>query len=173
MGRRFIETILGAVVLLVAGIFLAFAYSQADLGAVKGYTVAASFGSVGGLPNGGDVRINGIKVGSVIDQKIDPNTFDAVVRMSISPTIHLPVDTVASVASVDLLGGKFVRLEPGHSKESISPGGSIGKTKNYKSLEQMVGEIIFLATDNSGAKGKADVAPNPGSPATAAEPGQK
>ncbi len=152
MGRNVIETIMGAVVLLVAGFFLVFAYSQADLGAVRGYTVKASFLSVGGLPNGGEVRINGIKVGSVIDQVIDPASFEAVVRMSIRPDIHLPDDTVAVIASDGLLGGKFVQLNPGRSGQTIPADGTITNTKNFQSLEEMVGKIIFLATDSGGAK---------------------
>ncbi len=165
MGRNLIETIMGAVVLLVAGFFLLFAYRQADLGAVKGYAVSASFLSVGGLANGGDVLINGIKVGTVTDQQIDPNTFNAVVHMSIKPSIHLPVDTVATIGSESLLGGKFVKLEPGHSAQTIPPGGTIAHTKNYESLEEMVGKIIFLATENGSAKGGNGAAPSAAEPA--------
>ena len=169
MGRNLIETIMGGVVLLVAAFFLVFAYSQADLGAVKGYTLSAAFASVGGLPNGGDVRINGIKVGTVIDQQIDPSTFNAVIRMTITPSVHLPVDTVAVVDSEGLLGSKFVKLQPGRSTQTIAPGGTIANTKNYKSLEEMVGQIIFLATDNGPAKSSATPTP-PTPPAAAPTP---
>jgi len=177
MGRNLIETIMGAVVLLVAGFFLAFAYSQADLGTVKGYQLQASFTSVGGLPNGADVRINGIKIGTVLTQKIDTATFNAVVAMSITPDIHLPVDTVAVVDSEGLLGGKFVKLMPGRSAQTIAAGGTIENTKNYQSLEEMVGKVIFLATDNGSTKptpapDAPAVAPAeaPAAPAPAAEP---
>src|SRR6202012_2553964 len=108
-----VETIMGAVVLAVAGIFLAFALSQSDLGVVKGYSLTASFATVGGLSVGSDVRINGIKVGTVTGQTIDQNSFNAVVKMSIDPKIQLPKDTSASVASDGLLGSKFLKLEPG------------------------------------------------------------
>jgi phospholipid/cholesterol/gamma-HCH transport system substrate-binding protein len=155
MGRNFIETIMGAVVLVVATIFLVFAYSQADLGAVKGYTVSAEFANVGGLPIGSEVRINGIKVGTVTGQKINTETFSAVVAMSITPTVRLTEDTMASISNDGLLGGKYVRLEPGTSSQTIPPGGTITRTKNYKSLEEMVGEIIFLATENGPAKATA------------------
>jgi len=94
------------------------------------------------------VMINGIKVGTVLEQSLAPESFAAVVTMSIRPDIHLPDDSVASVASQGLLGGKYLKLEPGHSKTLIAEGGSIGKTKNYQSLEQQVGDIIFLATDS-------------------------
>ncbi|HEY1719889.1 MAG TPA: outer membrane lipid asymmetry maintenance protein MlaD [Magnetospirillaceae bacterium] len=170
MGRNLIETVMGAVVLIVAAFFLVFAYSQADLGAVKGYVVKAAFQSVGGLSNGADVRINGIKVGTVIDQVINPDNFDADVRLSVSPDIKLPDDSSATIDSSGLLGDKFVRLIPGHSKKTLPTDGSasLTNTKTYKSLEQMVGEIIFLATDNSsgGSKSAAPAsggaaAPNP------------
>ena len=156
MGRNPLETVMGAVVLVVAAFFLAFAYSQADLGTVKGYTLTADFQSVGGLESGADVRINGIKVGTVLDQTIDKDTFDAIVRMSVSPDIHLPDDTVATIDSSGLLGDKYLKLIPGTSKTAIAPGGKIAKTKTYKSLEEMVSEIIFLATDQGkGAGGTA------------------
>jgi len=177
MGRNLIETVMGAVVLVVAAFFLYFAYSQADLGTVQGYAVTAAFQSVGGLDNGADVRINGIKVGTVLDQTIDPASFDAVVRMSISPKIHLPDDTVATVDSSGLLGDKYLKLIPGNSAKTIAPGGSIAHTKNYQSLEELVGQIIFLATDSgkapgSGASGAAPAAPDGGaSPKPAAPDG--
>ncbi|HIJ63137.1 MAG TPA: outer membrane lipid asymmetry maintenance protein MlaD [Rhodospirillaceae bacterium] len=158
-GRHMIETIMGAVVLMVAIFFLSFAYSQADLGAVKGYQLSAAFSSVGGLANGGDVRINGIKVGTVSDQQIDPNTFEAVVHMSILPSIHLPADTAATIASEGLLGGKYVRLEPGHAKDTLAAGGVISQTKTYKSVEEMVAEIIFLATGTGKSGGPAEGKP--------------
>jgi phospholipid/cholesterol/gamma-HCH transport system substrate-binding protein len=154
MGRTVVETIMGAVVLAVAGIFLAFALSQSDLGIVKGYVLHASFASVGGLPNGSDVRINGIKVGTVLDQIIAPENFNAMVRMSIRPDIHLPTDTAASIASEGLLGSKFLKLEPGHAKTLIAEDGTIATTRNYQSLEEQVGQIIFLATDSGKSAAK-------------------
>jgi phospholipid/cholesterol/gamma-HCH transport system substrate-binding protein len=151
MGRTFVETIMGAVVLAVAGIFLVFALNQSDLGVVKGYTLSASFASVGGLSTGSDVRINGIKVGTVTSQTIDQNTYNAVVKLSVNPSIHLPKDTVASIDSDGLLGSKFLKLAPGHAEERIAEGGTIENTKNFESLEDTVGKVIFYATD-SGAK---------------------
>ena len=148
MGRTFVETLMGAVVLAVAGIFLMFALSQSDLGVVKGYDLTANFASVGGLTNGSDVRINGIKVGTVLDQTIQPDSFEAKVRFSIRPDIHLPDDTEASIDSEGLLGSKFLKLQPGRSGTQIAAGGTVTKTQNSQSLEDKVGRIIFLATEN-------------------------
>ncbi|MEW5728182.1 MAG: MlaD family protein [Pseudomonadota bacterium] len=149
MGRNLIETIMGAVVLAVAGFFLVFAYSHADLEEVEGYELKAQFASTGGLELGSDVRINGIKVGTVVGQRLDPATYMAVVSMSIMPSIQLPADTAAAIASDGLLGGKFVKLEPGREAERISAGGMVARTKDYKSIEETVGELIFLATSDA------------------------
>lgn len=154
MRRNAIETVMGAVVLLVAGVFVFFAYDMAQVKAVEGYEVTALFYKIGGLNEGSDVRISGIKVGTVIDHELDSESYDARVRMTITREIKLPVDTVASIASEGLLGGKYVRLEPGTDKSYIKDGGTITRTKDFRSLEDQVGEIIFLATggDERGQK---------------------
>ena len=146
MGRNAIETVMGAAVLGVAALFVYFAYTTAQIKAVTGYEIEAIFYKVGGLTKGSDVRVSGIKVGTVLDRTLDPDTFEAVVRMSIKPEVQLPADTVAVIAGDGMLGDKYVRLEPGVAKDHIAAGGMITKTKDFRSLEDQVGEIIFLAT---------------------------
>ncbi len=148
MKRNPIETVLGAVVLLVAAMFLVFAYSIADLKAVTGYDVTATFLKVGGLERGSDVRISGITVGTITGQGLDPTSFQAKVTMSIQPGVTLPTDTEASIVGDGLLGGKYVNLIPGRATDKIQAGGVIARTRDYQSLEDLVGEIIFLATNN-------------------------
>ena len=160
MGRNLIETIMGAVVLLVAGFFLVFAYTHADLKQVKGYTVSAQFVSSGGVTVGADVRINGIKVGTVASLALDPQSYNAVLKMTIRPDIRLPADTVASIGSEGLLGGLYVRLDPGKDPRLLADNDALTRTKEHKSIEQMVGDLIFLATADQGTSA--------GSPAPAA-----
>lgn len=149
MKRNPLETVLGALVLLVAVVFLVFAYSAADLKAVTGYDVTATFQKVGGLERGSDVRISGIRVGTVSAQTLDQKNFQAKVTMSISPDVTLPKDTQAAIVSDGLLGAKYVNLTPGQSTERIAPGGAVARTKDYQSLEDLVGQIIFAATSSS------------------------
>ena len=152
MGRNLIETVMGAVVLLVAGLFVFFAYDMAQVEMVRGYTVTATYSRVGGLTRGSDVRISGIKVGTVAETRLDPKTYYAEVTLSIEPGVKLPVDTLASISSDGLLGGKYVRLDPGPSKDRIADGGALTKTQDYRTLEDQVGEIIFLATGGQSPK---------------------
>lgn len=150
MGRNVIETVMGAGVLLVAGMFVYFASNAAEVDEVKGYELNARFFKVGGLVKGSDVRISGIKIGSVTSNVLDPVTFDAVITMSIRPDIKLSSDTVAAIASSGMLGDKYLQLLPGHEKTFLKAGSDIAKTKDYRSLEDQVGEIIFLATGGDG-----------------------
>ncbi len=168
MTRNLIETVMGAVVLAVAGLFIYFAYTNAEVGAVRGYEVSAAFFKIGGLNTGSDVRISGVKVGSVVDRRLDPTTYDAIVVMSIANDVKLPEDTVAAIASEGPLGGKYVRLEPGSAKTYLASGDRLKETRSFRSLEDQVGEIIFLATS------KPDAPPASESPAdeSPAGPGQ-
>ena len=143
MRRNVIETVLGGVVLAVAGFFLAFAYTSADLRKVNGYEITANFSSISGLQAGADVRISGVKVGSVTELTLDPKSYQAVVHMSIHPDIKLPKDTAAVIASESLLGGKFLSLEPGGEPDMIKPNGRVEYTQSTPGLEQLRGQVIF------------------------------
>jgi phospholipid/cholesterol/gamma-HCH transport system substrate-binding protein len=146
MGKNLIETLMGAVVIAVAAIFMMFAYSKADIGAVDGYLVTAKFDRVDGIDVGGDVRLSGIKVGTVIDQILDPNTYFAVVTLSIDDSIKLPTDTSAACTSSGLLGSKYLNLSPGADDQMIAPGGEIESTQGCIDLFALLGQMIFSQT---------------------------
>lgn len=148
MNKKPVETIMGIVVIVIAALFLFFAYRVSDLQVVKGYTVSAKFLKVGGLTIGSDVRINGIKVGTVISQSLNPEDYVAEIKMSLSSELKLPKDSVAVIAGDGLMGDKFIKIEPGKDKEILADGDEINNTKDFKTLEDMVGEIIFMVTDN-------------------------
>lgn len=154
MNKRPVETIMGVVVVVVAAFFLYFAYNVSDLQVVKGYTVTARFLKVGGLNVGSDVRINGIKVGTVVGQQLDDTNYDAEVKMSLASNIHLPKDSSAVIVGDGLVGDKFVKIEPGKAKEFLQDGDIITNTKDFKTIEDMVGEIIFMVTDNGNNENK-------------------
>jgi phospholipid/cholesterol/gamma-HCH transport system substrate-binding protein len=143
MTGNVIETVMGGVVLVVAALFLFFAYSTSQVRAVQGYEVSAQFDSVSGIHDGSDVRIAGVKVGTIVSETLDPKTFLADVRMSIDPAYKLPDDTVAEILSAGLLGDKFMALVPGGSEQTIAPGGRIKFTQSPVSLENLIGQMIF------------------------------
>jgi phospholipid/cholesterol/gamma-HCH transport system substrate-binding protein len=146
-----IETVMGAVVLAVAAFFLFFAYSTSQVRSVSGYEVWARFSSVDGIRDGSDVRIAGVKVGTVTSESLDPNTYLATLKMNIDPAYKLPDDTSAAVVSSGLLGDKFLSVTPGGSEKTIPPGGQIKYTQGSISLESLIGQMMF--TPQAGPKG--------------------
>ena len=161
MSRNVIETVMGAVVLVIAALFLMFAYSTAQVRATRGYEVTAEFDRVEGIREGTDVRISGIKVGSIVSQTLDPKTFLAIVHMSIDPAVKLPTDTVAQIASSGLLGDKYMSLVPGADEEMIAPGGKIARTQSPMSLENLIGQYIFSQGGGAGQKKEGDAGKQP------------
>ena len=147
MKRSIIETILGAVVLIVAGVFFFFAYTSTDIRPTRGYTLTANFNAIDGLTIGSDVRLGGVKIGAVADLSIDQTVYQAVVTMTIQQRIKLPADTLVLISSDGLLGGKYVRLEPGSAKTTLAAGGKLTNTKDVVGLEELLGKVIFLVTD--------------------------
>lgn len=154
MNHNAVETVLGAFVLIVAGFFLVFALGAADMRRVSGYNVFANFAKVDGISSGMDVRISGVKVGSVAKTELDPQTYLAKVTLSITNDIQLPTDTVAKVSSESLLGGKYLALEPGGDDEMIKPNGRIQYTQSSLNLEEMIGKFIFSGDDQNKAAGQ-------------------
>jgi phospholipid/cholesterol/gamma-HCH transport system substrate-binding protein len=153
MRRSVIETIMGAVVLVVAGLFLFFAYSSSNVRATDGYELIARFNKVDGLANGSDVRLSGIKVGSVIGQSLDPKTYRAVVRISVDSSLKLPEDTTARIQSDGLLGTAYMVLDPGGSEELLQPGGQIHYTQDAINLVDLLGRFIFSGGGSGGVTG--------------------
>ena len=141
--KNIVETILGAIVLVVAIGFLFFAYKTTNLNADKGYELTANFAQIDGLEIGSAVKVAGIKVGKILNLKIDPQTYSAIVVMDVDKDIKLPLDTAAVISSSGMLGGKFMSLEPGADEEFLEPGDKIEYTQSVPSLEKLLGQVIF------------------------------
>jgi phospholipid/cholesterol/gamma-HCH transport system substrate-binding protein len=157
MNSNAVETVMGAVVLAVAVLFVSFAYSSAEFRGVHGYPVSAKFDHIDGIRDGGDVRLSGIKIGTIDQTELDPKTFQAVVHMTIDNAVELPADTVATITSSGLLGDKFLQLVPGNDDKTIPSGGQIRFTQAPINLESMLGQIVF-SMQGGGAKPAGDQA---------------
>ncbi|WP_118132485.1 outer membrane lipid asymmetry maintenance protein MlaD [Oceanicella sp. SM1341] len=143
------ETLIGAVVLVAAGGFLAFASQNADFGRGGGYEVVAKFRKAGGLNVGSDVRISGVKVGSVTGITLDPTTYQAVTHMSVREGVELPEDSDAKIDSEGLLGGNYVAITPGASEFMLNPGDEITMTQGSVSLI----DLLLTFAGGSGGSG--------------------
>jgi phospholipid/cholesterol/gamma-HCH transport system substrate-binding protein len=143
MRGTLVETLIGALVLVVSGWFLAFAFSDTDLGS-DGYEISARFERVDGVGIGADVRISGIKVGRVTAQTLDPITYTAFVVMQIDQGIELPEDSFAKVSMDGLLGGSYIALLPGASLDVIQPGQEMDEPgQGSIDLMGLIGQVVY------------------------------
>ncbi|MFN7901851.1 MAG: outer membrane lipid asymmetry maintenance protein MlaD [Holosporales bacterium] len=157
MSRSVFETILGAVVLLIAGVFVIFAYNSSTThrGVKDGYVLHAVFSKVGSVTVGTDVRIAGIKVGRVSNLSLDQRTFLARLSVTLDESIQLPRDSVITVASEGLLGGNFVAITPGGDPDTLKNGETFAFTEAPTNLSDLLARFVFSSA--SGGNGEKTV----------------
>ena len=144
MKDNMIETAVGAVVILIAGLFFAFAYTTSGVGKAQGgYSVNAEFDNVEGINVGSDVRMAGIKIGTVTDSKLNTESWQAVLTFQIDPTVKLAEDVTAKITSEGLLGSKFVAIDAGGSDTLIADGGTITFTQGAVDIWKLIAEAMF------------------------------
>ncbi|MCK5042366.1 MAG: outer membrane lipid asymmetry maintenance protein MlaD [Sphingomonadales bacterium] len=149
MSKNYVESIVGLVVLVAAAGFFTFTYSKVEVGTVRGYELNASFDRIDGLLVGSDVRLSGIKVGTVLAQEINFDTYQAVVRFSVDSAVELPVDSSASITSEGLLGGHYLSLGPGGLDEYLEDGDEVEFTEGSVDLFGLIGQAIYSTDDDS------------------------
>ena len=144
MASQAAETLIGAIVLAVAGGFLVYAANTAEvsLGGGSGYPLQAEFRQAEGLSVGSDVRLSGIKIGSITSLGLNRENFFAKVSMAIENDVKLPEDSVAKIASEGLLGGSFVAIDPGGSEFMLEPGAAFQHTQGSINLIDLVSKAI-------------------------------
>ncbi|NDF12323.1 MAG: outer membrane lipid asymmetry maintenance protein MlaD [Proteobacteria bacterium] len=161
MKKNVLETIIGALVLLVAASFVYTAYSSSRIHANSdGYSLVARFDKVDGLALGSDVRMSGLKVGIVTGEEIDPQTYRAVITLNVDNKLKLPKDSTAAVSSDGLLGGKFLSLIPGAEEEMLKNGEEIQFTQSSVNLEELIGKFIFGSAEEKEKKDKDKAQPD-------------
>jgi phospholipid/cholesterol/gamma-HCH transport system substrate-binding protein len=137
------EILTGAAVLAVAIGFAVYAAQGAGLTGDAGtYPLTASFRSVEGITVGSDVRLAGVKVGTITDLTLNPQTFFADASLQIRNDVLLPTDSAILVSSEGLLGGNFIEILPGGALENLEPGGEIEDTQGAVSLITLLMKFV-------------------------------
>ena len=144
MKNTTVETAIGALVILIAAGFFVFAYSTSGAGTASGgYRLKAEFDNVAGVNTGTDVRLAGIKIGTVVSQTLNPDNYQAVITMTIDPKVKLTDDTTAKITSEGLLGSNFVALDPGGSEIVLADGGEITNTQGAVDIWSLISKAMF------------------------------
>jgi phospholipid/cholesterol/gamma-HCH transport system substrate-binding protein len=146
------EIATGAAVLAVAIGFVVYAAQGAGLGRQpESYPLTASFRSVEGISVGSDVRLAGVKVGTITDMRLNPETFFADAEIMVRNDVLLPTDSTILISSEGLLGGNFVELLPGGALENLEPGDEIEDTQGAVSLITLLMKFVGGGEGEAGA----------------------
>ncbi len=132
-----LEAIIGAIVLVIASFFVYFAYETSGQKIKEGYEVLARFGDISGITSGSDVKLNGIKIGTVQKVSIDKD-YQASITLLIKDNIKIPEDSSLTVTTDGIMGNKYIAVNAGFSSEMIKPGAEIEKTKSAMNLESLI-----------------------------------
>jgi phospholipid/cholesterol/gamma-HCH transport system substrate-binding protein len=119
-----------------------------------GYFVSATFNRIDGLPANGAVRVGGIQVGSIVDQRLDEH-FRAVVTLHVDDGVELPTDTSAAILTESLFGSKYIELEPGGDATMLRNGDAIKFTQDSLVVSDLLDLIIAEGRANLAKKGEA------------------
>lgn len=146
MSENRLELLVGAAVLCVALGFLGYASSSVGgVASSQGYMVTASFRSIEGISVGSDVRLAGVKVGTISGLDLNKQTFRADATLTLDHDLVLPDDSSIVISSEGLLGGNFVELLPGGSPFDLEPGAEIEDTQGSVSLIQLLSKFVGAA----------------------------
>ena len=136
------EALVGFLVVLVAAGFIWFGWERTGGGIRQAITVKALFPSAAGVSVGTDVRIAGLKVGSVKEERLDPESYQAELTLALDRHVRIPSDTSASVASDGLLGGSHIALTPGGAETPLKDGDMILDTQGSVDMMSLIGSFV-------------------------------
>ncbi|UWR69758.1 outer membrane lipid asymmetry maintenance protein MlaD [Phaeobacter inhibens] len=143
MSHNTTEVLAGGLVLAAAIGFAVYAGQAAGLSrAGSSYELNASFRSLEGVSIGTDVRLAGVKIGTVTGVDLNPQTFRADTRFSVKDGIEIPDDSAVVISSEGLLGGNFVEVMPGGSPFAFEVGDAVEDTQGAVSLISLLVKFV-------------------------------
>lgn len=143
MSENTTESLIGALVLAVAGGFFYFMMQVTGISATSGYyELTASFRSAQGVNVGTEVRMAGVKVGTITDLTLNPQTYRADARFTVLNGLALSTDTQILISTESLLGGTYVEIVPGGAPDDLADGDEIEDTQGAISVVTLLLKFV-------------------------------
>lgn len=143
MAENKAEVAVGGLVLAVAVGFGIYVMQSTGMSGPSGtYPIHASFRTAEGISVGTDVRLAGVKVGTISDLNLNADTFRADATLSLQQDIQIPDDSAIAITSEGLLGGNFVEVIPGASYDYLAAGDEIIDTQGSVSLVSLLMKFV-------------------------------
>ena len=138
MKSKFSESIRVALFVVFGATLMYVVYAALNRLSIKqsdGYQVKALFSDLKQLQVGDDVRVAGVRVGSVINTYLQ-NEY-AVAVLNIEKRYQIPEDSVATISMAGLLGANYIAIVPGKGKSMLVDDEFV-KTQNAVDLSAVI-----------------------------------
>ena len=139
-----IEFVLGLLILILSIISIFYYSSKINLlNKIDTFRINSSYFDIGNTTIGNDVKINGVKVGEVLNIKLDPVTYMAIITSSIDKSINIPDDSVFKISNNGFIGSSYIEIQLGNSEEFLKNNAYSINNIYAVSLEEIINNFIF------------------------------
>lgn len=144
MKIKIVQIFVGLSILSITTIFALklFNLSRANIDSGESIELIADFSSSDGIEVGSDVKISGIKIGSVLNKSLT-NNYKARITIEIPSAVKIPNDSTLAIVSSGLFGGKYVEIKIGSEEEFMSNGQKFESTQGSINIEELIGKFAF------------------------------
>ena len=138
------EFVLGLLILIISVISIFYYSSKINLfNNLETFQINSSFFNIGNTNIGNDVKINGVKVGEVLNIKLDQETYMAIITSSIDKSIQIPDDSVFKISNNGFIGSSYLEIQLGNSEELLKNNDYSVNNIDAISLEEIINNFIF------------------------------
>ena len=139
-----IEFVLGLIILILSIISIFYYSSKINLlNKNETFKINSSYFDVGNMTIGNDVKINGVKVGEVLNIKLDQASYMAIITSSIDKSINIPNDSVFKISNNGFIGSSYIEIQLGNSEEILKNNDFSVNNVDAVSLEEIINNFIF------------------------------
>ena len=138
------EFVLGLLILIISIISIFYYSSKINLfNKIENFQINSSFFNIGNMNIGNDVKINGVKVGEVLNIKLDQETYMAIITSSVDKSIQIPDDSVFKISNNGFIGSSYLEIQLGNSEELLKNNDHSVNNIDAVSLEEIINNFIF------------------------------
>jgi len=151
MNQKRTEFAVGLFILvgILAILYLAVQIGSSRILGSDSMVVEARFSNIGGLNEGSNIMIAGVKVGVVGNIRLDTESLVALVELKLKNDLVIYDDAIASIKTNGLIGDKYVALDPGGGGLELEEGEPIVDTESALDIESLISRFAFGSLEES------------------------